>query len=122
MDDTERALEELQQFYLYGRGDWREIWDHLPQNIREIVLKTFRLRFKFHRARDYLTSSGAVRSSLQLSAFYNFQILVVLAIQSYGLPGCVGYIQGYVDSYAADGLDRNALITLAAWESVSGLV
>jgi hypothetical protein len=121
MNETE-ALREVQRFYLYGAGTWAEIWDHLPQNIRTIVLKTFRLRFKFHRARTYLTESGAVRSSLQLPAFYNFQILVVLAIQSYGLSGCVAYVQSFIESYVLDGLDRNALITLAAWENVSGLV
>jgi hypothetical protein len=115
------VLQQLQYWYLFGPEEWRTIWDSLPENVKEIVFSTFGLRESFKQAKRFLLQLPLLIPAYVLPAYYNFVVLVVLAVRSYGIAGAISYAQSYVDGYVSDGLDRDALIHIASFEGVVGL-
>jgi hypothetical protein len=119
--DEEEALALIGNWFLLNRDDWRNIWNALPLNVKEIVLETFLLREKFHQAKRLLLQLPLVIPAYVLPAYYNFVVLVVLAVRNYGITGAISYAQSYVDRYVSDGLERDALIHIASFQGVVGL-
>lgn len=115
------ALRLIQNWFLLNRGEWRTIWNNLPENVKEIVFSTFGLRVSFKQAKCFLLQLPLVIPAYVLPAYYNFVVLVVLAVKNYGITGAISYAQSYVDAYVSDGLDREALIHIASFQGVVGL-
>lgn len=122
MTDYSEVLAELKIWYLLGPREWQHIWDRLPNNVREIVLETFGLRWKFQAAKRYLLQLPDIIPSFKFHPYYDFIIHVVLAVNAYGLDGSVPYVQADIENFVSQGLDRQALIYFAGLEGVSGLV
>jgi hypothetical protein len=120
MNETE-ALGLIQNWFLLNRDEWRTIWNNLPENVKETVLDTFLLREQFHQCKRFLLQLPIVVPAYMLPAYYNFVVLVILAIRNYGIAGAISYAQSYVDGYVLDRLDRDALIHLASFQGLVGL-
>lgn len=87
-----------------------------------IVLDLVQLQMNIRQARVFLLQHASVVNGVQLPGYFNFVTSVMSAVYQLGLDGAVSVVQGYVDEYSSQGLDRYALISLAGFQNVFGLV
>jgi hypothetical protein len=119
--NEDQAVGLLQEWFILNPSEWRNVWNSLPENVKTVIFDLFQLRESFYQTKRFLLQLPLAIPAFVLPAYYNFVVLCKSAVLTYGLSNSVSYVQGYVENYVSEGLDRNALIHIASFQGVVGL-